>query len=92
MQKKTKSLLEALNDVATTRDSDSMIEARATHVINSAINMIQLLKETYDPVVAHELERRLILSIKGSDSAKFIRGIRKVRDEKEILQKSMRNR
>jgi hypothetical protein len=34
--------------------------------------------------MAYELERRLINSIKGADNSKFIRGIRKFRDKKEI--------
>lgn len=81
MQKRTKSLLEALNDVASSRDRDSLIETRATHIINSAINLINLIKESYGEEDAHDLERRLLLSIKGSDSAKFVRGIRRVRDD-----------
>lgn len=87
MQKRTKSLLEALNDVAGSRDRDSLIETRATHIINSAINLINLIKESYNEEDAHDLERRLLLSIKGSDSAKFVRGIRKVRDESKIEKK-----
>lgn len=88
MQKRTKSLLEALNDVANGRDRESLIETRATHVINSAINLIALIKESYSPDDAHDLERRLLLSIKGSDSAKFVRGIRKVRDESQNVGKN----
>lgn len=87
MQKKTKSLLEALNDVATDRNRDSLIETRATHVINSAVNLIALIKETYDHDSATDLERRLVLAIKGSDAAKFVRGIRKVRDERTTIKK-----
>lgn len=87
MQKRTKSLLEALNDVASSRDRESLIETRATHIINSAINLINLIKESYDEENAHDLERRLLLSIKGMDSAKFVRGIRKVRDDSKIVKK-----
>lgn len=83
MQKRTRSLLEALNDVVGKKDSESIIESRATHVIDAAINLLNLIKETYDPETAYELERRLVNSIKGSDSAKFVRSIRKLRDLKE---------
>lgn len=83
MQRKTKSLLEELNDVAIKRDGELIIESRATHVINSAINLLDLIRENFDPEVAYELERRFINSIKGSDPAKFTRSIRKLRDNKE---------
>jgi hypothetical protein len=83
VQRKTKSLLEELNDVAIKRDGELIIESRATHVINSAINLLDLIRENFDPDVAYELERRFINSIKGSDPAKFTRSIRKLRDNKE---------
>lgn len=83
MQRKTKSLLEELNDFAVKKDREVILESRAVHIIDSAINLIKLIRETFDPDVAYELERRLINSIKGADSAKFIRGIRKLRDHKE---------
>jgi hypothetical protein len=83
VQRKTKSLLEELNDFAVKKDREVILESRAVHIIDSAINLIKLIRETFEPDVAYELERRLINSIKGADSAKFIRGIRKLRDHKE---------
>lgn len=83
MKRATKSLLEELNSIADKRDSEAIIESRATHVIDSAINLIKLIKESYNEENAYELERRLINSIKGSDPNKFIRSIRKLRDSKE---------
>lgn len=84
MKKHTRSLLEELNDIAVKKDTESVIESRATHVIDSAINLINLIKENFEPDVAYELERRLINSIKASDPAKFTRGIRKLKDHKEV--------
>lgn len=83
MQRKTKSLLEELNSIAVKRDSELIIESRATHVINSAINLLELIKENFDPEIAYELERRFVNSIKSSDPTKFTRSIRKLRDNKE---------
>lgn len=84
MQRKTKSLLEELNDFAIRKDREVVLESRAIHIIDSAINLIKLIRETFDPETSYELERRLINSIKGADSAKFVRGIRKLRDSKDI--------
>lgn len=83
MKRLTKSLLEELNAIHEKKHSEAAIESRATHVIDSAINLLNLIKETYSPDQAYELERRLINSIKGSDPSKFVRSIRKLRDNKE---------
>ncbi len=84
MKRATRSLLEELNSISVKKDSDAIIESRAAHLIDSAINLLQLIKENYSPEQAYELERRLINSIKGSDPAKFTRSIRKLRDNKEV--------
>jgi hypothetical protein len=83
VKRHTRSLLEELNDIAVKKDTEAIIESRAAHVIDSAINLITIIKENFEPDVAYELERRLLNSIKASDPNKFTRGIRKLRDAKE---------
>lgn len=83
MKRTTKSLLEELNSVSIKKNNEALIESRATHVIDSAINLLNLIRENFTPNQAYELERRMINSIKGGDSAKFVRSIRKLRDSKE---------
>lgn len=83
MKRTTKSLLEELNAIADKRHGEAIIESRATHVIDSAINLLSLIKENFSAEQADELERRFINSIKGGDPNKFIRSIRKLRDSKE---------
>jgi hypothetical protein len=78
MKIKTRSILQELNEVAERRNTDALIESRATNIINSAINLLESIHKQYDAESADELERRLINSIKGADPAKFTRGIRKV--------------
>lgn len=85
MKRTTRSLLEELNSIADKKHSEALIESRATHIIDGAINLLALIKENYPPDQAYELERRLINSIKGSDSGKFIRSIRRLRDNKETF-------
>lgn len=75
--------MEELNSVALKKDSEAIIESRAAHVINSAINLLTTIKENFPPEQAYELERRFLNSIKGGDPAKFTRGIRKLRDAKD---------
>lgn len=82
MQKKTRSILDELDSFASTRrDQSSLIESRAVHVIQGAINLINHIRETYDEETAGELERRLLNSVKSQDAAKFLRGIKKVKNE-----------
>ena len=83
MKKTTRSLLEELNEFASRKHTESIIESRANHIIDSAVNLISLIKESFDPETAFELEKRFINSIRSADSSKFTRGIRKVRDLKE---------
>lgn len=81
MQKKARSILEELDNLALHKDKENLVESRANHVIQGAINLINYIKENYDPVQAEELERRLLNSIKGQDASKFVRGIRRIRNE-----------
>lgn len=83
MKRATRSLLEELNSISVQKNSEAVIESRATHVIDSAINLLSLIRENFTPEQAYELERRLINSIKGGDPSKFVRSIRRLRDNKE---------
>lgn len=91
MKLKTRSILQELNEIAEVRNTDSLVESRAVNIINSAINLIESIHKHYGPEQADELERRLINAIKGSDPAKFTRGVRKIaesRKEKRRLDES----
>ena len=82
MQKKTRSTLDELDSLLSHRDRESLLESRASNIIQSAINIINVIRETYSQDVAADLERRLINSIRGQDSSKFIRGVRKLKENK----------
>lgn len=75
--RKSRSILEELNQISIDRDRNHVVENRAEHVINGAINLIEQIEKHYDPDVAKDLTNRLINSIRGKDSTKFTRGIRK---------------
>jgi len=83
MKLKTRSILEELNSIAESRDADNLIEMRATNVIESAINLVELIQKQYSTEDADELERRLINSIKGQDSSKFHRSIKKIKESRK---------
>ena len=79
MQKKTRSLLAELDSLRLQKDRESFVESRASSVIQGAINLLQFIRENYDPETAGELERRLVNSIRSGDSSKFARGIRRIK-------------
>ncbi len=77
MQKKTRSILDELAHMPVIRDRDNLVESRATHVIQGAINLVNYIKENYNTEEAAELERRLLNSIRAQDPSKFARGVRR---------------
>ena len=79
MKKQTRSILEEISNMVPQQDRATVIESRANHAINSAINVINMIYENFDAETAAELERRLINSIRGKDTSKFVRGVRKYR-------------
>lgn len=82
MRKRTRSILEELNSLNLSRDTDRMIESSASNIIESAINLLNRIGNTYDDATASELERRFLNSIKSGDPKKFKRGIQKVIENK----------
>jgi len=81
LKKTTRSILDEISTMIPVHDKNLVIESRANHIINSAINLIQTIRETYEDEDADELERRLLNSIRGKDPNKFVRGLRRMRNE-----------
>ena len=81
MQKRTRSILEELDSIRRQRDRESLVESRANHVIQGAINLISFIRENYDSEQADELERRLLNSIRAQDPNKFSRGVKRIQNE-----------
>ena len=82
MRKTTRSILQELNEITVNRNAELIIENRGTNLIQSAINLFELIRNTYDKDSAAELERRFISSIRLSDVDKFKRNIRKIQERK----------
>lgn len=81
MQKRARSILDELDTLITHKDRESLVESRAVNVIAGAVNLLNYIREHYEPEQADELERRLLNSIRGQDPEKFKRGVRKIRNE-----------
>ena len=82
MKKRTRSILEELNNLDRARNSDHLIEATGSNINESAINLLNKISNTYDADTASELERRFLNSIKSGDPRKFRRSISKIIESK----------
>ena len=82
MRKSTRSILQELSDLGVNRNKDLVIESRGTSLIESAVNLLVLIRENYDIETAAELERRFLNAIRTGEPAKFKRGIKKIQEAK----------
>jgi len=77
MQRRTRSLLDELDNLFTERDSRLVIESRANNIIASAINLLEQIDAAFPPDQAENLSRKLINAIKFRDVNRFTRSVRK---------------
>lgn len=82
MKKSTRSILQELSDLSVNRNKDLVIESRGSSLIESAINLLALIREQYDIETASELERRFINAIRTAEPAKFKRGVKKIQESR----------
>lgn len=82
MQKKTRSLLEELQAFGDTRDMNHIVESRASNIISSAINLIELMQKHYSSEKAELLEKKLLSAIKSKDQTRFSKAVRKKNEDK----------
>lgn len=82
MRKSTRSILEELSGLGINKNKDHVIESRGANLIESAINLLTLIREQYDLETAAELERRFINAIRSGEPTKFKRGMKKIQESK----------
>jgi hypothetical protein len=81
MQKRTRSILEELDNIYQDRFQDRdrryIVESRATNVIASAIRLIEQIESAYPSDQAENLVRKLLNAIRDKDAKKFTRSVRR---------------
>jgi len=87
MQKKTRSILEELDTLYNDKYSKLnerryVVESRASNVIASAVRLMEQIDELYEPLVAEDLQRKLLNSIRLRDPKKFSRSVRRADESK----------
>jgi hypothetical protein len=83
MRKRTRSILEELNNLGTKSNSEEFIQTTGANLIESSINLLQKIYETYDESTALDLERRFVNSIRTANSKKFKVGVDKIKESKK---------
>jgi len=86
MQKKTNSILEELANVRFNKKPENFVEHRASHIINSAINLIHYIRENFNAQTAYTLEKKFNSAIKNLDSNKFHKGVSRIKELKDVKQ------
>ena len=83
MRKRTRSILQELSSINRTSNNDALIQSTGNNLIESSINLLNRITESYSPEVAQEMERRFINSIRSGDPRKFNRGIDNIIEDKK---------
>lgn len=82
MKKRTRGILEELSNIGRKDYSDEFIQTTGNNIIESSINLIAKIHETYPAETALDLERRFLNAIRTNNTKKFKSGIDKVIESK----------
>ena len=82
MKKRTRSLLEEINNLSPTKDRINILESRGTNAISAIMNVLEMVDTNYSSEDAQDIQKRIMLSIKNRDPERFNRGIKKLRKDK----------
>jgi len=86
MKKRTRSLLEEINNLSPTKDRINILESRGTNAISAIMNVLEMVDANYSDEDAQDIQKRIMLSIKNRDPERFNRGIKNLRNKKWELQ------
>ncbi len=82
MDKKFSGIVDEMLDYAPSKNKELFIESRGQQVIASALNLIRLIRESFEPEIAADLTKRLVRAIAQEDQRKFTRRLRALREAK----------
>tara|TARA_S200002703_G_scaffold75998_1_gene65619 strand:- start:162 stop:440 length:279 start_codon:yes stop_codon:yes gene_type:complete len=83
MKLHTRSILSELQTFsAQTPAKELIIEDRASHAIAEATDIIDAINANFDEPIAQDLEKRFINSIRTGDANKFLRAVKKLKEQK----------
>ena len=83
INRRSRSILEEISSYVPQKSKEELIEARAQHIIVSAINLLESIDENFTPEEAEALKKRFVSSIRGADPNRFTRMVRRIKTGSE---------
>jgi hypothetical protein len=83
INRKSRSILEEISTYVPQKSKEDLIEARAQHIIVSAINLLESIDENFSADEAEALKKRFVSSIRGADPNRFTRMVKRIRSGPE---------
>lgn len=84
ISRKSRSILEEISSYVPNKSKEDLIEARAQHIIVSAINLLESIDRTFEPEEAEALKKRFVSSIRGADPNRFARMVKKIKTGEDL--------
>ncbi|MFA5489103.1 MAG: hypothetical protein WC284_07765 [Candidimonas sp.] len=84
MNKNFNSILSELDTIVSERNKYSVVDARASHVINSCINLFKMIRENFSEEDAEKLQKRFFLAIKTENEQKFKNTIKMLKESNDV--------
>lgn len=79
INRRSRSILEEISSYVPQKSKEDLIEARAQHIIVSAINLLESIDTSFSPDEAEALKKRFVSSIRGADPNRFTRMVKRIR-------------
>lgn len=79
INRKSRSILEEISTYVPSKNKEELIEARAQHIIASAINLFESIDGSFTSEEADMLKKRFVSSIRGSDPNRFTRMVKRIK-------------
>ncbi len=79
INRKSRSILEEISAYVPQKSKEDLIEARAQHIIVSAINLLESIDESFSTEDAEMLKKRFVSSIRGADPNRFTRMVKRIK-------------
>lgn len=79
INRRSRSILEEISTYVPVKSKEELIEARAQHIIVSAINLLESIDDSYSAEEAEALKKRFVSSIRGADPNRFTRMVKRIK-------------
>ena len=66
------------------QDKENIVLSRASHIIDSSINLFGFIRENFDGETSYKLEKKFLTAIKQMDPNKFNNGMSRIKELKRI--------